>query len=249
MGSEITIIARAVDVPALLADLRDLEQRRSDLQLTVAERVFAGRVTWLWGRMLTGVSDELWGEAQMEADAGEGTIETIEPDDGSASFEAIVFAGPYRAHTMAALWETGQPTFEYATTFVSLDITIAGAHLSLNIDQTTGATGSPHRKDDDDEVTYLSSADSWVGRDGQATAAHHAAVIEVLDVLARHSSLEVFDSTGYWEHRNELGIVAAMAAHRELRADLRRALADYDFDRTPAPEPPMTIARLLGGKS
>lgn len=233
---------------SLLRDLRELEQRRDDLQLAVTETAFEGRATWLWGRVLTGVSDEMWGEAQMEADAGEGTIETIEPDGGGARFEAIVFEGPYRAHTMAALWATGQPAFEYAAAFVSIDITIAGTRLSLNVDRTTGATGSPHRKEDDG-VTYLASADSWVGRDGQSTAAQHAAVVEVLDVLARHSELEVFDSTGYWEHRNELGIVASMAAHRELRADLRRALADYDLDRAPVPEPPMTIARLLGGKS
>ena len=247
MGSEITAIAREVDVAGLIEELRG----QPGLLARAQAVRYVGRTACLWGRILTGVSDEMWAEAQDEADSGDGTIETIETASGGQAFDAIVFHGPYRELVLASLRQTGEPFFHYESTFDSLDLTPGGTRLRLSFDRATRASGGlvPAPMRFPDGVSYIATAVDWMARDGQDTVADHVAVVGVLDILARHAELEVFDDTGYWDHRDEAFLIAAMAEDRRLRAELRAALASYDFsDRGAAPEPSMTIARLLGEK-
>ena len=246
MGSELGFTARQVDLDGFLTELRAEEKTRSDLKVAVREFRHEGRADCLWGAKLSGMPDEIWVEAQEEADRGEGTIETIEPADGSTPFDAIVFEGPYRERVLASLRLNGDPTFAYATTFTLVDCAVGQTALRLGFDQTTLASGDPHPKDG--QALLIWSSGEWQGRDREVTAADHVAVVGLLDILARHCELEVSDSTQYYHHRIEMALVASMAADREMRADLRAALIAIKSGLSPTDnlEPPLTIAQLLG---
>lgn len=247
MGSEITFIARNIDLDGFLAALQADAESRDDLTVEVREVRHEGQTDYLWGAKLSGKSEEIWTEAQEEADRGEGTIETIAPADGSTPFDAIIFEGPYRDQVLGSLRATGDPTFDYATTFTLIDITAGDTTLKMGFDHSTRASGRPHPRAAQEPLRIWTSG-GWQGRDHESTAADHMAVIAILDILDQYCELEVIDSTEYYHHRIEPFLVAAMAADREMRSDLRAALAAY-YGTAPAidPEPPLTIARLLGG--
>jgi hypothetical protein len=249
MGSEITVKAKNIDLPGLMAELLAVSKTRLDLKVSLSTVEFQGPIRCLWGRRLTDDNEKDWLDAQEEADAGDGTIETIKPSDGSPAFDAIVFNDSYRDLVLAALQATGDPVFDYQTTFDLLEIQIGQTKLELGFDQQTANTASPvlsGGKDDGLPGVYLWTSDGWNGQDHSATAADHMDIISLIDILGRHCELDVYDSTDFYTHRDETGLVAAMAEDRQMRAELRRVFREI-AGLIPPEEigPPLTIEKLL----
>lgn len=253
MGSEISFQARDVDIDVLAAALRELASAEPGLEVTITELPFSGRACTVWGRKLDDGDESVWAEAHMEADVGDSTIETIRPANGATPFTAAVIVGNYSDRALAALQATGRPSFDYATTFVEIDVRWEASELSLSFDRATRATGGLSRfsvAHIDPDSTLLSDRDGWFTLRG--TAADHMGVIYLLDLLRKHATVVVHDSTGYDDHRDETALVAAMAFDRQMRADLRAALDELPHDVPRAfarrHEPVLTIDRLLNGR-
>ena len=249
MGSEITIKAKNIDLPGFMAELLAASKIRPDLKVSLSVVEYEGPIRCLWGRRLTSGDERDWLDAQEEANAGDGTIETIKPTDGSPAFDAIVFNDSYRELVLRALQANGDPIFDYQTTFNLLEILIGQTKLELGFDQQTGNTASPALpggKDDGLPGVYLWTADGWNGQDHTATAADHMNIISLVDILAHHCELDVYDSTDFYNHRDDTVLVAAMAEDRQMRAELRRVLRE--IAGLVAPEEtgsPLTIEMLL----
>jgi len=249
MGSEITIKAKNINLPGLTAELLAASKTRPDLKVTLSAIEYQGVIRCLWGRRLASGDEKDWLDAQEEANAGDGTVETIKPADGSPAFDAIIFNDSYRELVLASLQASGDPIFNYQTTFNLLEIQIGQTKLELGFDQKTTNTASPilpGGKDDGLPGIYLWTADGWNGQDHSATAEDHMNIISLVDILARHCELDVYDSTDFYTHRDDTVLVAAMAEDRQTRAELRRVLREIAGLAVPEETgPPLTIEMLL----
>jgi hypothetical protein len=181
------------------AGLRALAER-SDCSLTITRQRWIGPARAAGDRLLAAGDDEAWADAQHDADAGLGTIETVR--HGRSTLDAFVGNGPYRPFALAALERDGRLEFDYATDFVvaQLDWPGASAPLRLSLDASLCATGSVEAIDDDGSAVL--AAHDWYEPASIDASADHRLAIELTDALAALGELQRDDSSGYLEHRD-----------------------------------------------
>lgn len=224
MGSDIAIMAVSVDIDGFLVALAAAAGR--SLAVEVSETAFAGLATTIWGRRLPADRDDLWEEAQLEAEMGESSIETIRPLDGSGSYDIALLRGPYRERTLAGLQTYGDPAFWYASEFVRADCRWDGGELVFGFDRRLGCTASLFGsiRSLQGPATLISTCDEYLGLDHRARASDHITAVGLLDILARYGQLEVIDTSGYFQDRDEIALIGAMVLERQIRSELRAAL-------------------------
>lgn len=228
MGSELDIIATDVDIDGFVTAARAAALLDTELSVVIREEPFEGRVQTIWGRRLDPENADLWQEAREEVESGQASIETIAPGDGRTPFDAVVYFSPYRAAVLESLQRDGEPTFRYASSFVTVEFTWGAiGRLILGFDRASRATGRldglvPGPR----PATRISTCDEYAGRDhNHATAADHMRAVRLVDLLAQYSIVTICDTTDYYAQREEIPLIAAMALDRQFRADLRNLFA------------------------
>lgn len=216
--SELDFHLDCVDVDAVVARLQKLSAENG-WHMSLREREVCGPITYIWGRFIKG--PEEWAEAHDEVNAGLGEITALEvpSDDGSRRTRpTFLYHSPYRDQVVAALCETGLPIFDWTTHIVEAEISwnLEAPSLKISLDRRTGHSAVLGGQRGD--ALFIFSNHSWVLPLGQVGISEHLVAVGILDALRDIAEVDIFDTTGYAQHRDDaLAIAVAVDRQQQLR--------------------------------